>query len=56
LQFKNDVARDYGVGIAQNIASDAAQIYAGYHHQTLNRDFASYKPIDVVLIGGIARF
>ena len=56
LQFKNDVARDYAVGFGQNIASDAAQIYAGYHHQTLNRDFASYKPIDVVLIGGIARF
>jgi hypothetical protein len=56
LQFKNDAAKDYGIGIAQNIASDAAQIYAGYHHQTLERDFASYKPIDLVLIGGIARF
>ena len=55
-QFKNDAAKDYTVGIAQNIDSGAAQIYAGYHHQTLDRDFASYKPIDLVLVGGIARF
>ncbi|MEI9981879.1 MAG: hypothetical protein WDN69_00870 [Aliidongia sp.] len=56
LQFKGDTARDYALGLSQNIASDAAQIYAGYHHQTLDRDFASYKPIDLVLVGGIARF
>ncbi len=55
-QFKGDAAKDYTVGFAQNIDAGAAQIYAGYHHQTLDRDFASYKPIDLVLVGGIARF
>ena len=56
MQFKNDTGTEYAFQIAQNIDAGAAQIYAGYHHQTLERDFASYKPIDLVLVGGIVRF
>jgi hypothetical protein len=56
LQYKNDSAKDYNFSIAQNIDAGAAQLFAGYHHQTLERDFASYRPIDLVLVGGIARF
>ena len=55
-QFKDDAAKEYAFQIAQNIDAGAAQIYAGYHHQTLERDFASYRPIDLVLVGGIVRF
>jgi predicted porin len=55
-QYKNDEAKDYAFQIAQQIDAGAMTLFAGYHHQTLDRDFASYKPIDLVLVGGIARF
>jgi hypothetical protein len=56
VQFQNDDARDYAFIINQNFDPGAAQVFFAYHHQTLDRNFASYRPIDLALIGGIVRF
>jgi len=56
LQYKGDSAKDYAFQIDQNIDSGAMTLYTGYHHQTLDRDFGTYRPIDLLLVGGIARF
>jgi hypothetical protein len=56
LQYKGDSAKDYAAQVDQQIDAGAMTLFAGYHHQTLDRDFASYRPIDLVLVGGIARF
>jgi hypothetical protein len=56
LQFANDAARDYAFLINQNIDPGAAQVFFALHRQTLDRAFASYRPIDLALVGGLVRF
>lgn len=56
LQFADDTARDYAFLIDQNIDPGAAQLFFALHHQTLDRAFATYRPIDLALVGGIVRF
>ena len=56
LQFKGDRAVEYAAQIAQNIDPGALQIYTAFHHQTLDRSFGTYRPIDLVLMGGVVKF
>jgi hypothetical protein len=56
LQFANDAAKDYAFLINQNIDPGAAQAFFALHHQTLDRSFATYRPIDLAVVGGIVRF
>jgi|GEM_PF-6892364 hypothetical protein len=56
LQFAGDDALDYAFQINQAVDPGAANIYVAYHHQTLDREFASYHPIDLALVGAIVKF
>jgi hypothetical protein len=56
LLYHGDEARDYGVEFEQEILSTATSLYAGYHHQTLHREFGTYRPIDAISTGAIVRF
>lgn len=56
LLYHGDTAKDYGVLFEQEVNPASMSVYMSYHHQTLDRDFGSYLPIDVVTAGGIVRF
>ncbi|HVJ54450.1 MAG TPA: hypothetical protein VM689_18445, partial [Aliidongia sp.] len=56
LLYAGDHAKDYGVLFEQEINPASASLFVSYHHQTLERDFGSYAPIDLVTAGGIVRF
>ncbi|HVJ55184.1 MAG TPA: hypothetical protein VM689_22175, partial [Aliidongia sp.] len=56
LLYAGDHAKDYGVLFEQEINPASASLFVSYHHQTLDRDFGEYLPIDVVQAGGIVRF
>jgi hypothetical protein len=56
LQYKGDAAEEYAFQIAQNVDPGALQVYTAYHHQTLDRSFGTYRPIDLLLVGGVVKF
>jgi hypothetical protein len=56
LIFNNDVARAYGIAAVQNIDQFGLEIFVAGRYETLDRAFASYRPIVAVMSGGRVRF
>lgn len=56
LIFNNDIARAYGIAAVQNIDQFGLELYLAGKYETLDRAFASYRPIVAVMSGGRVRF
>jgi hypothetical protein len=56
LIFNGDVARAYGIAAVQNIDQFGLELFVAGRYQTLDRTFASYRPLIAVMSGGRVRF
>lgn len=56
LIFARDQARAYGVAAVQNIDPFGLELYLAARYETLDRAFATYRPIVAVMSGGRIRF
>jgi len=56
LIFAKDQARAYGIAAVQNIDQFGLELFVAGRYETLNRAFATYRPIKAVMTGGRVRF
>ena len=56
LIYAGDVARAYGLAAVQTIDDFGLDLYSALKYETLDRDFASYRPIIAVMTGARVRF
>jgi hypothetical protein len=56
LIYVGDVARAYGLAAVQTIDDFGLDLYTALKYETLDRDFASYRPIIAVMTGARVRF
>jgi hypothetical protein len=56
LIFAGDVARAYGLAAVQTIDDFGLDLYSALKYETLDRAFASYRPIVAVMTGARVRF
>ena len=56
LIYAGDVARAYSLAAVQMIDDFGLDLYSAIKYQTLDRDFASYRPIIAVMTGARVRF
>lgn len=56
LIYNGDVARAYGIAAVQNIDDFGLELYVAGKYETLERAFASYRPIIAIMSGGRVRF
>jgi hypothetical protein len=56
LLYAGDVARAYSLAAVQMVDDFGLDLYSSIKYQTLDRDFASYRPIIAVMTGARVRF
>ena len=56
LIYSGDVARAYSIAAVQDIDDFGLELYVAGKYQTLDRAFASYRPIIAIMSGGRVRF